>query len=124
MSEKSYINDSGDTVFTSHYLKAKGTCCRSACLHCPFGFTIKKCGLTFAPVDLQEVGEINNVLSEYHKSTQDLTAYAPENIKWILLKDVRVGILTQNHIVIKEMYLKKHFKDQGIFKELVESYLF
>jgi hypothetical protein len=25
-------------VFTSHYLKKRGYCCKSGCRHCPYGF--------------------------------------------------------------------------------------
>ncbi len=25
-------------VFTEHYLKKKGFCCKSGCRHCPYGF--------------------------------------------------------------------------------------
>lgn len=31
-----YVNDSGNIVFTEHYLKQFKNCCGNKCLHCPF----------------------------------------------------------------------------------------
>jgi hypothetical protein len=31
--------DTGYNVWTELYLKARGTCCKSGCRHCPYGFT-------------------------------------------------------------------------------------
>ncbi len=33
-----YINDDGLWVFTATYLQARGYCCETGCLHCPYGF--------------------------------------------------------------------------------------
>jgi hypothetical protein len=33
-----YINEKGLYVFTESYLKRRGYCCKTGCLHCPFGF--------------------------------------------------------------------------------------
>lgn len=27
-------------VFTAHYLRSRGYCCRSGCRHCPYGFSL------------------------------------------------------------------------------------
>ncbi len=124
MSEKSYINENGDTVFTSHFLKLRGTCCKTACLHCPYGFTTKKLGIQFQDYQLDKITKAQNILAQYGKVIDDLKNYSPENIKFILIKETIIGLITKNHIVIKDFYLDKNFKDQDIFKELVESYLF
>lgn len=34
--EDYYINSKGQWVFTAEYLKKRGFCCGSKCLHCPF----------------------------------------------------------------------------------------
>ena len=34
-----YVDPDGLYVFTAAYLLARGTCCRSGCRHCPYGFT-------------------------------------------------------------------------------------
>jgi hypothetical protein len=33
-----YIDPNGIHVLTEGYLLARGTCCRSGCRHCPYGF--------------------------------------------------------------------------------------
>lgn len=33
-----YLNDLGLMVFTEKYHKERGYCCKSGCLHCPYGF--------------------------------------------------------------------------------------
>ena len=30
--------ENGFYVFTAHYLRMRGFCCRSGCRHCPYGF--------------------------------------------------------------------------------------
>jgi len=109
--ELSYINEEGFTVFTSHYLKNKKTCCRSACLHCPYGFTVKKHGF------------------EFREATAEETTWAGENpgqlqAKVLLLKGIVAGVFFHNHLQIKKLVLKEKFNHQEISKELIESYFF
>ena len=33
-----YYVENGFYVFTAHYLRKRGFCCRSGCRHCPYGF--------------------------------------------------------------------------------------
>jgi hypothetical protein len=33
--------DTGLFIFTTKYLLKRGTCCKSGCRHCPYGFKIK-----------------------------------------------------------------------------------
>ena len=33
-----YINEKGNWVFTSEYHLKRGSCCKSGCKHCPYGF--------------------------------------------------------------------------------------
>lgn len=33
-----YYLEDGFFVFTAHYLRKRGFCCRSGCRHCPYGF--------------------------------------------------------------------------------------
>jgi hypothetical protein len=37
--EDYYFNDLGFMVFTEKYLLERGSCCKSKCKHCPYGFT-------------------------------------------------------------------------------------
>jgi Family of unknown function (DUF5522) len=36
-----YYLENGFLVFTEHYLKMRGYCCRSGCRHCPYAFKKK-----------------------------------------------------------------------------------
>jgi hypothetical protein len=120
----SYINSDGHTVFTSHFLKNRGTCCRSFCLHCPFGLTIKKFGIEFEGITSANEFLIDQILQDSGKDFSDWKSFLPENVLLIKLKGTVCGFLLKNHIVIKHLFLKKHFQSQGISKELVEAYLF
>jgi hypothetical protein len=37
-----YFNENGLMVLTKDYHLKRGSCCKSGCLHCPYGFTNKK----------------------------------------------------------------------------------
>jgi hypothetical protein len=121
--EMSYENANGDTVFTSKFLRARKTCCKTACLHCPYGFTLKKHGLQFRDWTPASAEEASGILREVGSGVE-LAPYLPDNVKFIELKGQVCGLLTKNHIVIKNLVLKKHFQDQQISREMVESYLF
>ena len=121
--ELTYETPEGFTVFTSQYLKNKGTCCKSACLHCPYGFTLKKHGLQFREVKDADFPVIEAMLSELGQ-TIDWKASLPENIKFILIKETICGFFLKNHIQIKHLFLKPFFQDQNLSKEMVEAYFF
>lgn len=121
--ELSYLSPEGYTVFTSQFLKNRGTCCKSACLHCPFGYTLKKCGLQFQDVTEADFPVVENILAE-SRTTTDWRSFYPENIKFIVIKDNICGFLLKNHIVVKQLVLKPYFQEQGLSKEMVESYYF
>jgi hypothetical protein len=121
--ELSYLNAEGNTVFTSRFLKNRGTCCKTACLHCPFGFTIKKLGLQFRDIEDRDRSLINEIMAEAEVSL-DFEPFWPANVKLVVIKDTICGFILKNHIVVKHLVLKPHFQHQGISKELVESYFF
>lgn len=120
----SYLNPEGFTVFTSQFHKNRGTCCKSACIHCPYGYTIKKHGIEFKAFGPQDEQIIQEILEEANQSSLEWKSFLPDNILLILIKGVVAGFILKNHIVVKKLVLKKHFEDQGISRELVESYLF
>lgn len=122
--ELTYQTPEGDTVFTSQFLKNKGTCCKSACLHCPYGFTLKKHGLTFQEITSEDFPQIEAMLQESGQTNIDWKSFWPENIRFILIKNTICGFLLKNHIVIKHLYLRPHFQNQDLSKEMVEAYLF
>ena len=122
--ELTYENPEGYTVFTSQFLKNRGTCCKTACLHCPYGFTLKKHGLGFQEVKEDHFPQIETMLQESGQPAVDWKPFWPENIRFIVIKDVVCGFLLKNHIVIKHLYIKPYFQNQDLSKEMVEAYLF
>lgn len=121
--ELSYLTPEGYTVFTSHYLKNKGTCCKSACLHCPYGFTIKKLGLQFKAVAEEDCDLVEEILKE-NSAVVEWRSFLPENAQFVILKEKVAGLMLKNHIIVKSLYLRPHFQHQNLSKELVESYFF
>ncbi|MEC7181957.1 MAG: DUF5522 domain-containing protein [Bdellovibrionota bacterium] len=158
MNSLSYVNKSGDHVFTSHYHRKRGSCCKSKCLHCPFGTTIKAYGLTFSEVTSKNEKIAQEIL-DHHKSkvepvaessaeafTMDLFGKAFGNssklkkeketyflkkedfnqFELIFLKGTVCGLLKKKVIGkvkgIKECFLLPEFSDQGLSKDLIESF--
>jgi len=122
--ELSYLNAEGFTVFTSHYLKNRGTCCKTTCLHCPFGFTLKKLGMKFKEAEEADFDFIDSLVKS--SKTPDLSwrDFDPSNIQIILVKDVVCGLALKTKIQIKHVFLTEHFQNQGLSLELIESYYF
>lgn len=122
--ELSYLTPEGYTVFTSQFLKNRGTCCKSACLHCPFGFTLKKCGLQFTEASSADAPMVEEIIQSAGGSSVDWKAFLPSNLCFIKIKDQICGVMLKNHIVVKHVFLKPHFQNQGLTKEMIESYYF
>lgn len=40
--EDYYINQRGQWVFTERYHLKRGYCCKSGCIHCPYGYQKEK----------------------------------------------------------------------------------
>ncbi len=121
--ELSYVNSEGHTVFTSQFLKNRKTCCKTGCLHCPYGYSIKKWGLQFEDLTEDSRNRVVNILEESGVSF-DFSDFWPQNTKLVILKGQVCGVMFKNHIVVKKLVLRPYFQDQGISKELVESYYF
>lgn len=107
-------------AMTSSTHKSRGSCCKSGCLHCPYGYTIKKFGLKF--IDITE----SNLEKAKAMSAQkiDFTAFPLQDFKIITLKDVECGVIRVDKLFVREIVLRHEFSEQGISKELVESYYF
>lgn len=135
-----YVNREGKTVYTSLYLSNRGTCCRTKCLHCPYGHTLKTCGLQFSPVNLENLElakEITGSDSDdkfdvtqmllaqaYGKKTKKvkITEENLDEFRFILLKEVICGVAFLKGSEVSEIFLKDFFNQQGISLELVNSY--
>lgn len=110
-----------ESSMTVEMLKARKRCCNSGCLHCPYGYTVKKFGIQFKDYD---EGLVIEVMKDLELNQSVLESFEKENIKLIFLKEFLVGVMTKNHIIVKDLYLKKSFAEQGLEKPLIESYYF
>lgn len=116
--------------------RARGYCCKSLCLHCPFGHTASKLGYEFQEVHELNLVEAQEILAA--RVPQGVAAmllnqaFKPEktfhinsenmsNYKMVTLKDFVIGLI---YIKDKEekLFLKTNFSDQGIELETVLSY--
>lgn len=123
--ELTYLSPEGYTVFTSQFLKNRGTCCKTSCLHCPFGFTLKKLGLQFVEATEADQEKIETIINTSSVSAKvDWRAFMPSNVCLVKIKEEVCGVMLKNHIVVKHLYLKPHFENQGLSKEMIESYYF
>lgn len=122
--ELQYQNEEGFSVFTSQYLKNRGTCCKSACLHCPFGYTVKKLGIQFKEVEENDFSKVDEIIFKSGQVSNDWKKYWPEHIRFILLKEKTAGVFLKNNLVLKHVYLLPHFQDQDLSRELIEAYFF
>lgn len=119
----SYLSPEGFTIFTSQFHKNRGTCCKSACIHCPYGYTLKKHGLQFVDVNEDNLNQVEQIVAETNFALPWKEFY-PENIKLIQIKESICGFILKNHIIVKHLILRPHFQHQDLSKELVESYYF
>ena len=123
----SYLNNEGNTVFTSEYHRKKGSCCKSSCLHCPFGYTLKNPGIVIEelnPSNEIEAKEIYDVCFPQDNLSSSLLASAfkkkplvefnATNFKVITLKSHVCGLIEFADSEFKKLYLKDEFSDQGI----------
>jgi hypothetical protein len=139
MDEMTYTDKDGNNVFTSKYLKNRGSCCKTNCLHCPYGFTLKN-----NPIEFKEVGEadIDLVNSFIKHDEQEETSVAASllgsafgsskgpkkvtratigNYNFALLKGHICGVIKKGSFQPSELHLAKEFKDQGIDLDLIKS---
>ena len=60
----SYKNPEGETVYTSAYLKKRGTCCKTNCLHCPYGFTLKNYAIELMEIKPKYIQFANEIIAD------------------------------------------------------------
>ncbi len=121
--ELSYVSPEGHTVFTSKFLKNRGTCCKSACTHCPYGYTLKKLGLQFQEVTVADFPTIDLINSETNTNLE-WKSFLPGHVQLMLLKGQVCGYMLKTTLVVKHVVLKPHFQHQGLSKEIIESYFY
>ena len=116
MSELKFVEEH---AMSPESLKAK-PCCKSGCIHCPHGFTLKKFGLEFSPITHEQISEVEDKF-DFKMSLDD---FKLEDYKIVILKDVICAVIRVDHLFAKECYIPVKFKTQGIYKEVIESYYF
>jgi hypothetical protein len=132
-----YIDENGYTVLKSKFHRNRGRCCKSSCLHCPFGHTLKTVGLDIINISDSNQGVARNLFDKLFV-TDDFTSnllgsafgekkivqFEPNSFKILYLKSVLVGLVQVNETnKVLKLKLLNHFDDQGISMEYVESLL-
>jgi hypothetical protein len=130
--DATYVNENGDTVFTSTFLRNKGRCCKSSCLHCPFGHTLNTIGVKVLDQTDENRPQVLELISEL-VSTSNITSsllsdafgssktYPSDCAKLLSLKNVNCGIAYIQGGKVAEVHLKKHFSDQNITHSYIQS---
>lgn len=105
---------------SAEFLKKRGTCCKTACLHCPYGHTLKKLRLQFKDVTEAELASAQDIA----QNKINLEQFKITDYKFILLKEHICGVIRIDKLFVREMYLHPEFEHQGLDRPLVESYYF
>ena len=100
-------------------LRNKNSCCKSGCLHCPYGYTLKTFGLQFQDLVAGFV-----LPPSFEGFDINLVDYSLDDYKLILLKENVCGVMRKDKLFVRELKLLPDFSDQGLDKALVESYYF
>ena len=145
-----YTNDAGEDVYTSTYLLNRGTCCKTNCLHCPYGYTLKNFSIKIVPMEEKHIKYANQIITESkpvelsdlalsilakgfgkkHKVTgQYITLENFNNHAFGQFKDDICGVIEFSNRLsesnsgrgIKELYLKKEFQNQGLGIEHIDD---
>ena len=138
-----YTNDRGEDVYTSTYLRNRGTCCKTNCLLCPYGLTLKNFRIKIVPIGEKYIKHANEIITEskpvelsdlslsilaegFGKKSKVIAQHITlENFNdhaFAQLKDEICGVIKFSNKLsestsgraIKELYLKKEFQNQGL----------
>ena len=102
-------------------LSAKKTCCRTGCLHCPYGFTLKQYGLHFLELKEEHLPKLEPQFEQL--DINDVKQHLDE-YRWVTLKGYACALIRVDKLFVTELYLLEGFEEQGLVKELIESYYF
>ena len=145
-----YTNDVGEDVYTSTYLLNRGTCCKTNCLHCPYGYTLKNFSIIIVPLEEKCIKYANEIISEskpvelsdlslailaegFGKKNKAIAQYITlenfNNYAFGQFKDDICAVIEFSNKLsesnsgrgIKELYLKKEFQNQGLGIEHINN---
>ncbi|PIK13598.1 DUF5522 domain-containing protein [Halobacteriovorax sp. JY17] len=141
MAELAYTNEDGDSVKTSQFLKNRGSCCKTACLHCPYNFTLTRHGLEFKELEISSLLTAQAIIDENSPKEENtvsasllasafggakkkdiISKYQLGNYRFVQLKGFTCGVVKVGSLGVSALYLKEHFKDQGLDLDIVASY--
>ncbi len=138
-----YTNDAGEDVYTSTYLLNRGACCRTNCLHCPYGYTLKNFSIEIVPIEEENIKYANKIISEskpveisdlalsilaegfgkkskviaQHITLENFTGHAfgqfQDDICGVIKFSNKLSESNSGR-AIEELYLKKEFQNQGL----------
>lgn len=131
-----YTDENGNTIFKSAYYRKRGSCCKSSCLHCPYGYTLKTPGVKFEELNDSNFSQANEVYKKYFKQdditssllgsafgNQNTPKLTKENFKVLSLKGFICGLVEFKQGKYFKHYLKEEFSDQGINEAYLLSLL-
>jgi hypothetical protein len=87
-------------------------------LHCPFGYTIKKLGIQFREITQKD----QDFLAA--NSSLDLDEINLSEYRIFSIKGYDAGFIKISKLFVEEIYYASHFEEQGLTKEIIESYYF
>jgi hypothetical protein len=131
----------GHDIKTSRFLLNRKTCCKTSCLHCPYGFTLKKEGLQFEPLTDENFSEAKELMQTHTPKENDITASLMsgafgkpkpketlsiqnrDDYQLVKLKGETCALAKKNSLKITEIFHKTHFENQDITLDVVNSFL-
>lgn len=138
-----YINNEGLEVKTSQFLRNRGSCCKTNCLHCPYGFTLKNHPIKTRQLVYEDIATAQSIVDENQEVQSEssvasslmgsafggnkksklvtIDAVNFDSFAFIELKGVICGVIEISTVQAKQLFLKEQFKDQGIDLDIVNS---
>jgi hypothetical protein len=140
MTDLSYTNKDGDSVHTAQYLKNRGSCCKSTCLHCPYGFTLEQFSLQFKALDKNDIRMANQIINGGEEQEEfdivesllasafgnpqklkKISSYNMDQYRLVILKNEICGLIKMGKLQISELFLKTHFDNQNLTLEEINN---
>lgn len=135
-----YINEDGNRVAHASYLANRGTCCKTGCLHCPYGTSLRMYGIKFHDIEESNYDKVIDLFKDLIIGEFDVTkallegAYGKKEIfpmvspstfnefRLMTLKDVPCGIVHLNeNNKITNYLLREEFREQGLTRTAIEA---
>lgn len=133
--ETHYMSAEGKRIATADHHRNRGTCCKSGCLHCPYGTTIERFGLVFHNLEGEKLEQAQAILAKKDKGVAQMllqqafgnrrnfphiTKDNAAQFRLFDLKGYYAGIAQIEDEKVKRIHLLPYFDDQGITLEVVD----